>query len=432
MASVKVCPSSGLLVVVSSSHARFLLASSQMDFYTSNHQRQLLLDRANRLIEKYDLPVPRSFSTRFINFEFWANVFIRVFGIRCATSLRTPSERVEAIKACINTLSSLIGKSLDHIQADALLHYDMNVMNNLIEIVELSEQCSDTEDIEDFNYNDIDEDEDNLFCRNRNNILSDANVNVNNQIVNKSYELATQLHKALKNQTLASEIEKKIKQYFGDVTVQPPQSNNSKLRSSRQSIVRTRAIQPSRSTFDYTFQKSSKRNQVLSVELEKLFPELSSQLLDQIKEQEKSLIMSERNIRIWHENLATNQAMRTLNDAIIQQRQRVDLLHKELKEEDSVSKAKVARAQKIAIKNSTRDNRIQKALLQKEIDSFYNDSTAAYLNARSYLERILMTEFNKVDANKRQHIKEIRKYLRNHYEEETENLRSLLDNFDSM
>jgi len=188
------------------------------------------------------------------------------------------------------------------------------------------------------------------------------------------------------------------------------------------------------STFDFTLKKVPHRNHVLSVDLEKLFPELSKspEIIEKIRQQEQRMLMSQRNIRIWQESLATNKVSKALNKIIAKQREAVALTEKEEKEEERVAKAKKERAQQIALKHSLHQVRQQKALLQKEIDNFYHESTAAYLNARSHLERILMIEFKKVDAYKKQEINEIRKYLQNDYETETDNLRTLLEHFDSL
>src|SRR5699024_93075 len=108
--------------------------------FTTNSEfgeRRLLVYRVISMIEKYDLPVPRSLSTRFINYDFWSSVFNRIFGIKCDKSLRMPVERVEMIKGCLNMLESLIGVKLDHIQAERLLNFDAVSMRNLIEITEL-------------------------------------------------------------------------------------------------------------------------------------------------------------------------------------------------------------------------------------------------------------------------------------------------------
>ena len=405
-------------------------------------ERKFLIQRANRLIEKYNLPVPRFLSTRFINFDFWAHIFIRVFGIKCNTLLRTPKERAETIQTCINVLSSLIGDKLDHIKAENLLHYDITAMNNLIQIVELWNESIQFKNDVNVDYDRIVSNPYDESLNITTNFDTERDVELSSEIgnddrnyhnqLNKSQELATQLCKALKNQTLALEIEKKIKLYFGDVTVTKSCSHVSNIRSSRQSIVRTRAIQPNKATFDYNFQNDIQRNKMFSVDLEKLFPEISGKIIEKIKEQELNLLMSQRNIRIWQENLSINRIMRSLNGVINQQRQRIELLNKEVIKEDAVTRAKNNRIREITLKHSEQEVRTQKALLQKGINTFYNESTAAYLNARSHLEQILITEFKKVDARKRQQINEIRKYLQNHFETETEKIRSLLENFDSM
>jgi len=414
-------------------------------------ERHCLVDRANELIVKYQLSVPRFFSTRFINFEFWSTVFSRIVGIKCDITLRTPLERVEMVKSCLHALESLIGESLDHIRAEALLHFDLTTMKNLIEIAELWDYSSQVGnayslDIENNAENDFDtmqhkdptnNDSPNPVPKVLDSVDINRNVSASNvremstkrQLSSKSQELANLLYKSLKNQTLSMEIEKKIKMYLGDVTV--ASSDFANLRASRQSIVRTRAIQPT-STFDFNFQKKFKRNPVLSADLEKLFPEISGEVVEKIRQQELKLIMSERSIHLWYQNLALKKVNTTLNDIIAKQKQTIEILEKDEKEQNRAAKAKNSRAYKIVQQHSMHNLRVQRALLQKEIDQFYNESTAAFLNARSHLERILITEFSKVDANKKQQINEIRKYLQNHYETETDNLRSLLEQYDSM
>ncbi|KAI2803864.1 hypothetical protein BLOT_008001 [Blomia tropicalis] len=402
-----------------------------MNFQTQNECR-LLVNRANCLIEKYNLPVPRFFSTRFLNFEFWAMIFTHVFGINCNRSLRTPFERLECIKTCLNTLSSLMEKDLSHIQPNLLLESDVTTMSNLIQIAEVWDQSLSTEyeSLDKFKSlsnenltNNIDQNNQNIlnqFCS-----ISDNNLNRYHDA--NSEKLAVQLYHALKNQMLALEIEKKLKIYLGDVTVSQIESCN--LRASRQSIVRTRAIQP-RSTFDFSLHRAPKHNQVLSIELEKLFPELcSSDIISKIRQQEQSLVMTKNNIKMWHENLAMNKVGRTLDKAIDQQKQSIDLMHKDWFEKESVRNSKSTLVRNNSFKSLQRDQRARKAKLHREIDNFYRESTAAFKNARSHLERILVLEFRKADHNKRQQIEEIRRYLKDHYETETEKLRTMLHDY---
>lgn len=318
-------------------------------------------------------------------------------------------------------LESLIGEKFSHIKAERVLNFDSQAINNLLEIIELwSESADRTAELNDTRQR--------LGQENTNLLNNYPGISTSSLAGSstKSAELADMLDRALKNHLLAKEIERKVKKYLGDVTVK--QSND--IRSSRQSVVRTRAIP----TFNFNSNKDAqqKNSKIFSSDLARLFPEIDATLIESIQEMEKNLIMSEKNIRVWQEHLAGKRTNRVLSDVVDQQRARIDVLEKNGKEGDSVSRAKKARAQMLAMQGIQREERAQKAALQREIDQFYRQSTAAYLSARANLEKILVVEFKKVDANQRQHIKEMRKYLQYHYETETDKLRKLLSEFEEM
>ncbi|OTF79701.1 hypothetical protein BLA29_011815, partial [Euroglyphus maynei] len=145
-----------------------------------------------------------------------------------------------------------------------------------------------------------------------NHSLSESEPNINQRInqmnKSKSNNLADILYKALKNRIIALEIEKKIKFYLGDVTSSNYRKNQNiddkLIRASRQSIVRTRSIQPL-ATFDFNFTREEKQSPILSVDLERCFPnEISTEMLRKIQHLEQNLLVLERNLKSGHLNRA--------------------------------------------------------------------------------------------------------------------------------
>lgn len=391
-----------------------------------------LVDRSNHLIEKHSLPVPRFLSSRFINYHFWAIVFNKIFKIKCNISVRTLPEQVQMIRSCLNTLETLIEVPLDHIKPVDLLNYQPNAIRNLLQISEVwSENFATSTDQSDSNNNNSDHDSvDNCVQEEqRYSIKSDPGVisrrsNDVDLFNSKSAELAHTLYKALKNQIVAIEIEKKIKLYLGDVSIR----DDTKLRASRQSIVRTRAIQPV-SAFEYHFHTSRKHNPILSVDLERCYPDLSKDIIDSIRVLERSLLLLERNVRSCHNDQSMNRISRLLGDAVEEQRARIEMMRQEIQNKKNTTTMKSKRFFSL---NLARETRSQRALLHSEITQFYKESTAAFLNARSCLEHILLTEFRKLNSHQRETINEMRKYLRNHHEEEIEKVRLLLQSIDRL
>ncbi|KAI7686487.1 hypothetical protein SSS_09950 [Sarcoptes scabiei] len=222
---------------------------------------------------------------------------------------------------------------------------------------------------------------------------------------------------ALKNQIIAFEIEKKIKMYLGDVTSKQSK-NDLPLRASRQSIVRTRSIQPS-ATFDFQFTRGDRQNQILSPEFERWFPETSIEKLRRIRHLEQNLLT------LYNANsLKRKQISPDLNDylrcIVDRQRNDIELLDKEKTVNHQINYL------------SSVQSRTQRALVHDKINKFYRSSLAAYLNARSYLEKILVEEFRKVEINQRRHINDIRRYLKNHDEVELEKVRQILESIDDI
>lgn len=360
------------------------------------------------------------------------------------------------MKACLAMLEILLRIDLFHIQADRLLELDLHTMHNLIEITELRGQSlvhpteSPAKDGNnrrhlvgvDLNLPAPVGEVNRRIAQVSDNRHRDAhNDNITSTTKsNKGQQLADKLEKSLKNHILAMEIDKKIKMYLGDVSVaKETQKADSNVRATRQSIVRTRCITPSggNMAFDLNRKSSNFKSTVFSTELLRLFPEVSGEveLVAKIQTQEKRLLMSERQIQLWEAEQADRRVSRLLGEAIDHQRAQLALLEKEaLREQENEGKNKLTKFRRALNAQSwaQREERVQRANLQKEIDAFHCESTAVYLASRSTMEQILMTEFKKVDARQRQQINEIRKYLQNYYEVETDKLRALLDNFDEM
>lgn len=416
------------------------------DSTSSSATRQSLVNRANRIIETYNLLVPRTCSPTGINYYFWAAVFNRVFSMRCNPSARSKEEQVANLKACLAMLEILLGIGLHHIQAERLLDLNFYTMHNLIEIIELRGQFQPSGQVSDNRRHLADVDLKRSLPREGNrqavNQGRTAQNNINIAKSSKGQQLADKLEKSLKNHVLAIEIDKKIKMYLGDVSVAKESvKSDPNVRATRQSIVRTRCIQPSgaKQAFDIHAKSANLNvNTVLSTELLRLFPEVSGEveLMAKIQTQEKRLLLSERQIALWEAEQADRRVGRLLEEAIDHQRAQLELLEMEaLREGVKGQSNELAKRRKMAsaeAARSQREERVQRANLQKEIDAFLKTSTAAYLAARSTMEQILVTEFKKVDARQKQQINEIRKYLQNYYEHETDKLRALLDNFDSM
>nr|XP_027201096.1 uncharacterized protein LOC113795107 [Dermatophagoides pteronyssinus] len=387
------------------------------------HQRNNnLIDRVNRLIVKHSLAVPRLVSSRFISYQFWATIFTKLFHIRCDLSVRTNRERIEMIRSCLNTIESLSGISLNHIKPIRLLNYDMDTISNMLEIIETwSEHMND-------NFENFVDDSEWIDGQSSSNNNSPTNLNIQSYqsepIINrriyqttndsKANNLADTLYKALKNRIIALEIEKKIKSYLGDVnSISRKQRNNDDklIRASRQSIVRTRTIQPM-ATFDFNFTREEKQSPILSVDLERCYPEISIEMLKKIQHLEQNLLILERNIKPGHLNRARmNQVLSYVSE---KQRRRFEMMNNLVDDDDDDNgggggvKKRFLMTQMIS-RNGLRS---QRASLSEEIRKFSRSSMAAYLNARSYLERILVEEFRKVDANQRDNLNEIRRYLR--------------------
>lgn len=358
----------------------------------SAHKRKDLVNRVNQLIIKHELPVPRFVDSHFINYQFWSFLFTKLFQIKCDTFLRSKNQRIQSLGSCLNVLESLIGISLNHIKPIELLNYDISTMINLVEIAEFwSEYNSFSYD----NSNDI-------YLSNR---LSKSEPNIYVKTNDsQGNHLAELLIKALKNQIIAIEIGKKIKAYLGDVT----NKKNDNLRASRQSIVRTRAIQPL-STFDFRLTGEDKQNPILSVELERWFPNLSNELLIKIKFLEQHLFLSQKHSK--------TKIMDLLKNIINKQRQ------------EKIFDEIISQSTSMSIK----ELRLKRASLHDEINKFHISSTAAYLNARSYLENILVNEFRNCASYQRDHINEIKRYLRNNTENmELERVRNILDEIEKM
>ncbi len=437
---------------------------------TSSSIRQNLLNRANRIVEQYNLPVPRSCTLSSVNYHFWSAVFNRVFGIRCNPLARSREEHIGHLKACLNMLQIVLEIPVSHIQADRLLEQDLCSMQNLLEIVELSgnrrslptpaplaiPQPKPVVNVNntprrhlagvDLNVPAAAEHIDHHHHL-RVDVVPVLNEALHHQVQttntgSKGLELAEKLDKSLKNQILAMEIEKKVKMYLGDVSVaKESQKQHPHVRATRQSIVRTRSIQPSGLTaFDSTSNSNTSSNSsssnILSVDLLRLFPEIANEeeVLGKIQSQEKHLLMSERQIQLWAAEKADRSLNRLLKETIDHQRQRLAQQEKEALQEleKNQQQRKPQLSAQALQRRERKEKRHQQATLQKEIEDFHQQSTAAYLSARSTMESILVQEFKKVDARQRQQISEIRKYLANYYEVETDKLRVLLDNFDEM
>lgn len=355
----------------------------------STHKRKDLVNRVNQLIVKHSLPVPRFVDSHFINYQFWSFLFTKLFQIKCDTFVRSTNQRIQSLASCLNVLESLVGISLNHIKPIELLNYDINTMANLVEIAEFWSDYNSVQHDDHTETHRLSKSEPNIYIR---------------TYESRGNNLAELLIKALKNQFIAIEIERKIKAYLGDVT----SKKDGNLRASRQSIVRTRAIQPL-STFDFRLTGEDKRNPILSVELERWFPDLSSELLTKIKFLEQNLFLSQKHSK--------NKIMDLLKNII--ERQRQNNIFDEIISQSAST--------------SIRELRLKRASLHDEINKFYISSTAAYLNARSHLENILVNEFRNCASYQRDHINEIRRYLRNNIENiDLERVRNILDEVEKM
>ncbi|KPM03429.1 WD repeat-containing protein 47 [Sarcoptes scabiei] len=399
------------------------MATKQFSIQSSN-VRYRLVDRINKLIEENFLPIPRFVTCRFIGYQFWSILFTKIFRIDCDLTVRQPTERIKMLASCLNTLESIVEVPLDHIQPEKLLDYDVQTITNLIEIAEF--WCDFARDQNRFesigpNFDSFDvsnAEKSNYSTFSRINYRSEPNIYERlHEKTSTSDNLASLLYKALKNQIIAFEIEKKIKMYLGDVTSKQSK-NDLPLRASRQSIVRTRSIQPS-ATFDFQFTRGDRQNQILSPEFERWFPETSIEKLRRIRHLEQNLLT------LYNANsLKRKQISPDLNDylrcIVDRQRNDIELLDKEKTVNHQINYL------------SSVQSRTQRALVHDKINKFYRSSLAAYLNARSYLEKILVEEFRKVEINQRRHINDIRRYLKNHDEVELEKVRQILESIDDI
>lgn len=381
-----------------------------------------LVERANRLIEKHSLAVPRFLASHFINYHFWANVFTTIFKIKCSVSIRDAGEQLQMIRSCLNTLETIIEVPLDHIEPNKLLGFDSITIKHMLELAEYWSENFDF--LIDRNNNPSPVAYDSLDSEvARSDTSTRTNTSTNSGVNTKAHELAYTLYKALNNQILAIEIGKKIKMYLGDFSTQ-----ENLIRASRTSIVRTRAIQP----FD-AFRSLSARarpNPILSVDLERYFPEVSPEMIAEIRQRERVLLLLERNVRLRQMEQIMDRINAVLADVVDAQRSFTESVLKEALEKDKTGGGQ-HRARLLKVRLASKE-RAQRAKVHKEINEFCKEATAAFLKTRSCLEQILKMEFGKIDTHHRQTLKEIRKYLRNHHDGQLEKVRLLLENIDRL
>ena len=396
----------------------------------SNRVRQNLLERASNISELYSLPKPLQFISKKSNYYYWSLIFNRVLGIRCNKVASLRDQQIGHLKACLNMLQIVLEIPVSHIQADRLLEQDLGTIRNLLEIIEplVASRLA----LEDLN---VPADAEHIDRHPHQGAEAGPVVNeaprpqVRAAVSrSKGLELAEKLDKALKSQILAVKIEKTLKIYLGDFSMDKEQQQNLQVRASRESIVRTRSIQPSgRTTFDCTgkcTKTSTNSISILSVDLLHLFPEIANEgeIIGRIQRQEKQMLMSDDQIQQWAAEKNDLHLTRVLEETINRQRQQTQPAPPNQQQQQ----------QRFNILSSQKETRQQLVILQKEIDVFYQQSFSTYLSARSSMEKTILHEFKKIDSRQPLQINEVRKYLATHNGVDTNKLRVLLDNFDEM
>lgn len=336
------------------------------------------------------------------------------------------------LRGCLSTLESLIGVSIDHITADKLIRYDSAAMRNLLEIATdwqrpVTATTTTLDDNLDENRNVVDHVDNGQRDHQEKDLANQlANLKIKKNSLPEADHLAYRLYQALKTQWLARELEKKIKEYLGDITAA---RSNEAIRASRQSVVRTRSILPPPVDF---VSSAPSINFAFSVDLERWFPEVTSSLIEQIRFQEKKLLLVERKIGQLGRNMSVPS---TFLEMLDDQRKQAEIaaqekaLHQKLDDLQRAQAPPNARQQELITK---REARARRACVRNEINDFCKQSAAAYLNARSYLETILAHELHKVDVHQRRHISEIKKCLRPLHELDNERVRLLLESIDKL